>query len=210
MLMQAHCGSCASDNYLGCIHQLIDSVCTRRTQCAGSAGIQSVLQLANGVLLLPQQISRPKQLWLCILCLVRSVIGFPVSSDSRQEADLSLHSLASALVPIRTAVAQPTADDTSTAVQSLVLLTVRFISQTSSNAALPTEEYFFSTLFSSLALCIEKLSSHRLAGVVAMSMACLAQQCASYGVPMDMMEEPAMGKAVTVGTSSLHHMSGSG
>ena len=203
-----HCESCASDDCFRCIHPLIDSVCTKHTQCAGSAGIQSVLQLANGLLFLPQQISLPRQLWVCILCLVRSVVGFPVSRGSQQEADSSLHSLASA--SIGTAGAQPTADDTSAAVQLLVLLTVRFTSQTSSNAVLPEEQHFFSMLFSSLALCIEKLSSHRLAGVVAMSMACLAQQCASYGVPLDIMEEPAMDKAVTLGMSSLHQVSLSG
>ena len=135
------------------------------------------------------------------------MFGLPGSRDSQQEADSTCYTLAFALVPARGAGAQPTADDTSAAVQSLVLLSLRFISQTSSNAMLPEEEHFFSMLFSSLVFCIEKLSSHRLAGVVAMSMACLAQQCASYGLSLDMMEEPAMGKAVTLGMSFLHQMS---
>lgn len=184
-------------------------VCTKRTQCAGPTGIQSVLQLANGVLLLPQQISLPKQLWMCILCLVRSVIGLP-GSDCQQEAYPTFQSLAFALVPAGSAGAQPTADDTSAAVQSLVLLSLRFISQTSRNAILPEEEHFFTMLFTSLFLGIEKLSSHRLAGVVAMSMACLAHQCVSYGLSLDIMEEPTISKAVTLGTSSLHQMSQSG
>lgn len=207
--MQIHVSTCASDICFVCIHQMNDRVCTKHTECAGSAGIHSVLQLANGLLLLPQQISLPKQLWLCILYLVQKVIGLPVSSGCEQAADSSLHSLASALVPTRTAGSRPTADDTSAAIQSLVLLSLRFVSQTSSTTVLPEEEHFFRMLFSTLVFCIEKLSSHRLAGVVAMSTACLAHK---RGLPLGMMEEPAMSKAVTVGRSCLHQMplSGSG
>ena len=125
------------------------------------------------------------------------MIGPPVS---QQEADSSCPSLASARVSAGAAGPQPTADDISDAVQSLVLLTVRFISQTSGNAALPEEEHFLGMLFRSLVFCIENCSSHPLAGVVAMSMACLAQACE---LPLDMMEQPATSKAVSVGMSQM-------
>ena len=63
-------------------------------------------------------------------------------------------------------------------------------------------------LFSSSVSCIKKLSSHRLAGVLTMSTACLAQQCAPYEfrLDMDFMEEPAMTKAITTGISPVHQM----
>lgn len=169
-------------------------------RCAGSAGVQTTLQLASGLLFLPKETALPKQLWLCTLCLAKSIVGLPVS-DAQQEADSSVHALATALGSATRAGTQPTADDISAAMQYLVLLTIRFISQTEANAVLPEE--LFSMLFDSLAFCVEKLSSHRLAGVLTMSMACL---CASYGWTLNPTMEPAMTKAITTGTSPVHRV----
>ena len=173
---------------------------------AGSEGIQSILQLANGLLLLPQQTSLPQQLWRCVLYLAKRAIGQPVSRDCQQDANPSVHVLATALVPAERAGADPTADDTTAAIQSLVLFTVRFISQTSCNAVLPEDEHFFSMLLSPLVFCVTTLSSHRLAGVVVMSMACLAQHCASYTLMqtiLHLLDPPQMSKAVALGMSPL-------
>lgn len=90
--------------------------------------------------------------------------------------------------------------------QYLVLLTVRFISQTEANAILPEDQQFFRMLFDSLTFCIEELSSHQLAGVLTISMACLAQQRASYGLTLDATREPAMTKAITTGMSPVHQV----
>ena len=105
-------------------------------QCAGSAGIQATLKLASGLLFLPKETAPPKQLWLCTLCLAKSIIGLPVN-DAEQKADPSAHALATALVSALSTGTQPTADDISAAMQYLVLLTIRFISQTEVSAVLP-------------------------------------------------------------------------
>lgn len=96
--------------------------------------------------------------------------------------------------------------------QYLVLLTIRFISQTEANAVLPEDQQFFRMLFDCSVFCIKKLSSHQLAGVLTMSTACLAQQCTSHELTfnVDVMEEPAMTKAITTGMSSVHQMLSSG